>query len=353
MKVLLFSRYGSKGASSRVRNLQYIPYLESQGVSVEISPLFSNRYLECLYAGRKAWGEVLRGYLKRLVKLLGVGKYDLLIIEKELFPFLPAWGERVLSWLRIPYLVDYDDALFHRYDLNRHRVIRTLLRNKIDSVMRHASVVVVGNDYLGDRARGAGARDVVTIPTVVDDTKYRVGASKSCDGFVVGWIGTPKTSQYLMPLLPLFERLRHDHRIRFVAVGARAEDFPAGSLDVWDWSEESEIERIQQFDVGIMPLPDTPWERGKCGYKLIQYMACGKPVIASPVGINASLVENGVNGYLADTEQAWLLCLTMMLKMSGSQRVAMGRMGRQKVERSYSLRSQAPRLLEIIRHYAR
>ena len=353
MKVLLFSRYGTKGASSRVRYLQYIPYLESQGVSIEISPLFSNHYLECLYAGKKAWGEVLQGYLKRLVKLLGVGKYDLLIIEKELFPFLPALAERVLSWLGIPYLVDYDDALFHRYDLNRNLVIRKLLSNKIDSVMRHASVVVVGNDYLADRARRAGAKNVVTIPTVVDDTRYRVADSKPSGDLVVGWIGTPKTSKYLEPLIPLFEGLRQDQRIRIVAVGARAEDFPAGSLEVWEWSEESEIERIQQFDVGIMPLPDSPWERGKCGYKLIQYMACGKPVIASPVGVNASLVEHGINGYLADTDEAWLVCLTAMFKLSSSERESMGRMGRLKVEGDYSLRSQAPRLLELIHTYAR
>lgn len=203
MRVLLLSRYGDLGASSRVRYLQYLGDFQERGWTVEISPLFSNAYLEALYGGTGRFRETVVGYVGRLYALLRARKFDVLIIEKELFPFLPAWFERVLSGLGVPYVVDYDDALFHRYDLNRRAVVRAVLGRKIDAVMRHAALVIAGNEYLADRARAAGARSIEIIPTVVDTERYRPVAERVEGPLVVGWIGTPKTSYYLETLLPM------------------------------------------------------------------------------------------------------------------------------------------------------
>lgn len=347
MKVLLLSRYGAMGASSRVRFLQYLPYFKAQGVNVSVVPLFSDAYVRSLYEGGSRWREVVAGYMRRIWALLQVRRFDVVIIEKELFPFLPAFAERLLRVSGVPYVVDYDDALFHRYDLHSSKLVRGVLGRKIDSVMRHAAVVVAGNDYLAERARQAGARRVELIPTVVDTHRYQPRQAPPNETPVIGWIGTPKTSRYLQPLLPVFEALQARMRVRVVAVGARSEDFAGTPVETLPWSEESEVQSIQQFDIGIMPLPDSPWERGKCGYKLIQCMACGVPVVASPVGVNTVIVNSGKNGLLARDDE-WEEQLTTLLQDPELRR-SFGAQGRKDVENWYSLEVQAPRLLNAIR----
>lgn len=350
MKVLLLSRYGAMGASSRVRFLQYLPYFKAQGVNVSVVPLFSDAYVRALYEGGSRWREVVAGYMRRIGALLHVRRFDVVIIEKELFPFLPAFAERLLHVSGVPYVVDYDDALFHRYDLHSSKLVRGVLGRKIDAVMRHAAVVVAGNDYLAERARQAGARRVELIPTVVDTHRYQPRQAPPNETPVIGWIGTPNTSRYLQPLLPVFEALQARMRVRVVAVGARSEDFAGTPVETLPWSEETEVESIQQFDIGIMPLADSPWERGKCGYKLIQCMACGVPVVASPVGVNTVIVNPGKNGLLARDDE-WEEQLTTLLQDPELRR-SFGAEGRKDVENWYSLEVQAPRLLNAIREAA-
>jgi glycosyltransferase involved in cell wall biosynthesis len=353
VKVLLLSRYGPLGASSRVRYLQYLPYFREQGAEVEVVPLFSDAYLQALYAGGPRWREVLAGYVRRLAALARARRFDAVIVEKELFPFLPAGAERLLRALGVPYVADYDDALFHRYDRHSRALVRRLLGGKIDAVMRHAAVVVAGNEYLAARAREAGAARVEVIPTVVDTARYRPRAGAGNEVPVVGWIGTPRTSRYLQGLLPVFEALQQEVPVRFVAVGARQADFAGTPVEAWPWSEATEVASIQQFDIGIMPLEDSPWERGKCGYKLIQYMACGIPVVASPVGVNRTIVAPGENGLLADTPDEWGRALRNLLEADATSRQAMGREGRRRVEQGYSLQAQAPRFFQAVREVAR
>lgn len=351
MKVLLLSRYGSLGASSRVRFLQYREWLEEQGVILTVSPLFSNGYIEALYQGRMAVGTMAAGYLRRMLELSRAVRYDLVVLEKELLPFLPATAEWLLSRMRVPWLVDYDDAIFHRYDEHSNPLVRQLLGRKIDKVMRLATAVTVGNSYLGARAQKAGARQVVEIPTVVNVERYRPADTAHRAPLTVGWIGTPKTSHYLEPLLPVFTRLRDRFYVRFVAVGANAADFADTPVETWRWTEETEVASIQQFDIGIMPLPNTPWERGKCGYKLIQYMACGVAVVASPVGVNREIVKQDENGLLAGDGE-WEEALARLL-CDSSLRKHFGQRARINVESWYSAQVQRARLLAVMREAAR
>lgn len=347
MKILVLSRYAREGASSRVRYLQYLNAFKEHGFDVEVSPLFSNAYVRSVYSGKGRISEAVKGYAARLPAVLKTRKYDLLIIEKELFPFLPAWFEKYLYRNRIPYIADYDDALFHRYDLHRSRFVRMLFKNKIDTVMKYASTVITGNAYLAERAKAAGAQRVEIVPTVVDTRHYLPRKKKTEGPCVVGWIGTPGTSHYLAPLFETFAKLRQEFDVRFVAVGAREDDFSSTSIEVSSWYEATEVPSIQEFDIGIMPLADSPWERGKCGYKLIQCMACAKPVVASPVGVNAEIVEVGVNGYLAETPDDWARYLRLLLSDSDA-RSRMGAAGRAKVVKEFSLEAQAPRLIRAI-----
>jgi len=352
MKLLLLSRYGRLGASSRVRLLQYLPFLESKGWKVDVSPLFSDNYLQSLYSGQSRILQLIAGYLRRIMVLFHTRKYDLVWIEKEIFPFAPAFAERLLNKLGVRYVVDYDDAQFHRYDMHRSRLIRALLGRKIDVVMKHASMVVAGNEYLAERARSANAVRVEIVPTVVDLTRYTVAQQEGNHQLIVGWIGSLSTSHYLLTIASAIESLKKDFDVRFVAVGADEDTLKGMPIEVLPWSEETEVQSIQMFDVGIMPLLDTSWERGKCGYKLVQYMACGLPVVASPVGVNKQLVEHGVNGLLADNEHDWVQTLNRLLS-DPSLRRQMGINGLRRVETMYSLQAQASRIEGFIREASR
>ena len=348
--VLLLTKYARNGASSRYRSFQYLPYLEEAAFDCTVSPLFDESYLEHKYrAGRARLGDVVSAFLRRLRALLGAGKDDLVMIEYEVFPYLPALAERWLNWRGIPYVVDYDDALFHQYDHNARAWIRGLLGNKIARVMKGARLVTAGNNYLADYARRAGAEQVEIIPTVIDLERYPKSENRpENEVFTIGWIGSPSTAKYVEQIAPALAAVCVDGKARVRLIGSGEVDLPGVPYEVLPWLEADEVSQLQQLDVGIMPLPDSPWEQGKCGFKLIQYMACGLPVVASPVGVNAEIVEEGKSGYLATTHVEWVAALNRLLD-TREHSVAMGATGREKIESCYSLQVTAPRLVQILR----
>lgn len=352
MKILILSRYDRRGASSRLRTMQYIPYLSGAGFDVEVASLFDAEYLDEMYAGRRSIASMKRYYLNRLHQLRSSA--DLVWLEKEALPWIP-WPIEKFVWPKnIPVVSDYDDAIFHRYDQSRHGVVRTALGRKIDHVMRASKVVFAGNEYLAERARKAGAERVEIVPTVLDTKAYTPGQIENPDGCVrLGWVGTPETwssfaSQYADMLSDEASKLGAVCRI----VGAEAVSRSEEPFEFLPWSEETEVAAIKGMDIGLMPLPDTPWTRGKCGYKLIQYMACGLPVVASPVGVNTEIVEHGVNGFLAETQDEWRAAIRTLIN-NPELRVKMGREGRRKVEMGYSLQVQAPRIIKILQDITR
>lgn len=331
-----------------MRFAQYVPNLRESGIEVELAPLLRDDYLVRLYAGRPvAWGQILRDYAGRLFRLVKARSFDLLWIEKELFPELPAWFEKLLRMSGVRYVVDYDDAIFHNYDLSSSP-LRKMLSQKIDVVMRCASLVVCGNEYLAERARRAGAARVEILPTVVDLERYPLAGKHEARELVVGWVGSASTAKYLDIVVPSLVQLASERPVRLRVIGARYEA-PGLTVECRAWSEADEADQIREFDIGIMPLVDSPWERGKCGYKLIQYMACGIPVIASPVGVNRTIVEDGVNGFLAASPEEWGDALRT-LGGDAARRSAMGARGRQAVEQRYSLQVAAPRLAQYLAH---
>lgn len=346
MNLLALPRYQQLGPSSRVRFYQYYPALRKQGFVIQDAPFFSNDYVRRLYASQPArMGEVLFAYLRRLSTLLRARNFDLLWLEKEFLPWMPAWVESLLA--RQPYIVDYDDAVFHRYDLHPSGLIRRLLGRKIDGVMQNAALVVAGNEYLAKRALAAGAKRVEILASVVDADLYAPTPAR-VSGFTVGWIGSPITAPYLDVVRPALEVLTKGDQTRVSLIGAgNAIKWKNANVHSLPWREESEIQNIQKFDIGIMPLVDEPFERGKCGYKLIQYMACGLPVIASPVGVNRQIVEHGVTGFLVNNQDEWLQAL-LYLRDNPVRRREMGLAGRKKMEAEYSLQTAAPKLATLL-----
>ena len=342
MKVLLLTRYGRTGVTSRIRFLQYLPYLKNHGVDVHVAPFLGDDYVASLYKGKRSFKAIAAAYGRRVRQLLGAREYDLLWIEKELIPWIPAIPERLIG----SYVVDYDDAVFHNYDLHASGLVRLILGNKIRTVMSKARTVVVGNDYLAEYARQAGAADVQVIPTVVDLEHYPVPPVVHHSTFTIGWIGTPWTARYLPAIAPALKAMCSRENVRVLLIGSGETNLGI-PVEVRAWSEATEAQDIQEMDVGIMPIPDEPFERGKCGYKLLQYMACGLPVVASPVGANRTIIDEGTTGYLANTTMEWIQALER-LREDSAVRLKMGTEARIKVERRYSVEAQAPRILAVL-----
>lgn len=350
MKALLFSRYERKGASSRLRSLQHINGLAEEGIEVDVSPLLGDDYLKKSYSEKNiSWTAVLRRYLSRLRSIVSASKYDVLWIEKELYPWLPAAAERMISSLGIPYLVDYDDAVFHYYDQHSNPVVKALLGRKIDTVMKMAEIVTVGNKYLENRARIAGADDIRYRPTAIDFNRYKPGDCGGRSEFRIGWIGTPYTAKYLDQIASALRETDQKFPFKLVLIGAGNRSIKGVTTEHREWSEETEVGDVQSIDVGIMPLPNRPFERGKCGYKLLQYMACGKPVIASDVGVNGRIAEGC--GFTVSSKEGWVKALVTLYK-DPELRAELGQRARDKVEDKYGLNRWTPKLAAALKDAA-
>ncbi len=349
MRLACLTRYGSLGASSRVRFMQYFDPLSRVAeteLSIEQQALLDDVYLTRKYVGRAVLSTSLRCYAQRALSPTLRKPPDVWWVEKELWPYVPAMVERALLCRR-PYVLDLDDAIFHNYDLHPSRAVRNLFGRKIDRLMRGAALVTVGNEYLAARARSAGAPWVELLPTVIDLDRYptpnRVAAPTGAAVTTIGWIGSPATSHYLQQLARPLQHLARERRLRLLVVGGGDVRLPGVEIESVPWSPTSEVDSISRFDIGVMPLPDSPWERGKCGYKLIQYMACGVPVVASPVGVNRVIVSDGVNGFLATDESDWYDTLRR-LAVDTALSKRLGAAGRQRAESEYCVQVTAPRL---------
>ena len=346
LRVLFLTRYEDLGASSRVRALQFLPVLEKSGLACTVAPLLTNQYLRDKYAGQQALGfSLAKAYAARIATLLQATRFDVIWVEKELMPWMPGWVEAGLLKGR-RFVLDFDDAIFHNYDLHPNPLVRALYGGKIDRLMRHATLVVAGNRYLADRAERAGAPWVEQLPSVIDLSRYQT-ERVATETFTIGWIGSPGSERVLAAVRDVLAEVVKDPLVRLVLVGGSGQHLEGIRHETRPWHEETEVEEIQKFDVGIMPLPDEPWTRGKCGYKLIQYMGCARPVVASPVGVNTEIVREGINGFLADDQSAWMEAL-MALKTNPKRAARMGEQGREIVAERYSLQVAGPRMAELL-----
>jgi glycosyltransferase involved in cell wall biosynthesis len=340
--VLALTKYGRRGASSRLRFLQYISHLAERGIAVTPYPLLSNSYVENLFAGQRTNpAQIAAFFIRRINALLAARTYDVLWIEGEIFPRLPATAERLLGTLNIPYVLDLDDAIFHTYDRHPKPAFRKLLGRKIDAVFANAASVVVGNSYLAERAVAAGARRVEVIPTTVDDHAYGDAAERAArraDGskLVFGWIGSPGTARYLQTIEAELAELCRALPAETRLIGIKADHPPKPYVTNRPWTEETEVAELAACDIGLAPLSDGPWERGKCGLKAIQYMAMGMPALVANVGALPGIVLHGETGFVYGNGEEFT-AFARQLAADGDLRRRMGAAGRDRVAEHYSI----------------
>jgi glycosyltransferase involved in cell wall biosynthesis len=303
---LFFAKYNQRGASSRYRIYNYLDFYKNRGFIVDINYLFGdwhfNKSKFLIYFVRLS-----ASFLRRMLVVFNAKKYDLVYIEYELFPYFPAFIEKLFKVFKIKFIVDYDDAIFHTYNLSSNPLIKIFLEKKIDNLISSANFVITGSPYLTNYALQFTSR-LIEIPTSLDQDVYHSTKLNAVGGiFTIGWIGSHSTSVNVLDLIPVFRRINDtvDFQLNLIGFDIRFRSLFEGiKVNFIDWSSETEITEIHKFDVGIMPLKINPWNRGKCGFKLIQYMACSKPTISTPLETNLK-INRGGNNLFASSENDW------------------------------------------------
>ncbi len=336
----------------RYRIEQWAPLLRQEGIEVVFSPFLAPAASDILYQPghlvRKALATV-RGYGRRLAEVSRPSLPEVVYVHREAAFLGPAWLERLFAWRR-PLVLDFDDAIYLADTSAANAWVRVLKSpGKTAALCRLSSHVTVGNEVLAEFARNHTTR-VSVIPTTIDTDLYRPVTRSPNPRPVIGWTGSLTTLRYLLELAPTLIRLRAREDFELRVIGGQVE-IEGLAVTCLPWRAESEVADLLGMDVGLMPLSDDPWSRGKCALKALQYMALGIPPVVSPVGVNARLIRHGENGLLAASPEEWIASLTALLRDS-ALRERLGRAARQTVEQEFSARVQAPRVAQVLREVA-
>ena len=350
MRILFLTKYTWAGPSSRYRTYQYFPLFEAAGISCVASPFFNDTYLNIIY-GRK--GKIHLIYLlpfyffRRILMLFSINKYNLIVIEKELIPYFFPIFEKILFILKKKYFLDFDDAIFHNYDKSGSFLIKLLFKNKIPTIIKYAEGICAGNTYLADFAKNFNKK-VIEIPTSVDTNKYSVVKKYNSVKFTIGWIGSKSTSIYLENIIDLlidFAEKNKNIIIKLIGFYSTKNVNILPNIKIIEWNEISEIDELSTFDVGIMPLNNNYFEKGKCGFKLIQYMACSIPTISTPLQANVN-IDGGNGNLFASNEYEWYSCLEKIY-FQREKYFLIGMKNRKRVEENYSIKNNHLKYLEM------
>ena len=334
LRAVCFSPYPIQGPSVYHRIWAYRDDWIAHGIDLTLWPFMSDRF----YVRRRRFGwfatlekliRFIGATIKLLVRLPSVLRYDVVIIHRELFPIGPLILERILFWLNPNVIFDVDDAIWHPPSNPVHQRRLFWSKQRVPKLLAASRAVVAGSAYLAQFARRYNDR-VTIIPTPYDDLGER-GNSTDPRKPVVVWIGNLGNAEYLLTILPVLEKLAQSCGFTLRLIGGddvRHIRSAVVDIDYCRWRRDLEAKWLKESDIGIMPLADGEYERGKCAFKLVQYFSASLPVIASPVGMNCQVIRDGVNGFLASDDDQWYQTLRTLLN-DPAQRREVGQRGHQ------------------------
>lgn len=341
-----------RSPGQRFRFEQYTDFLESEGFTITYSFLLNawddrhfyqrgNYLLKCWIA--------LKCVIIRLFDVLRAWRYDYVIVYREAHFWGWAIFEKLLSMSRAAMIFDFDDAIWLNDTSESNKNLSWLKSSaKTAKIARLANVVTVGNSFLADYARQSN-RNVVIVPTAIDTDAYKYRGAVDSEPVMIGWIGSTTTLKHFQNAIPALTAIKQKYGncVNFKVIVDVDYEVPELGLKSTKWHKDTEVEELNKVDIGIMPLPDDRWSCGKCGFKGIQYMALGIATVMSPVGVNTDIIEHGVNGFLASTDNEWIDCLSQLIE-SVELRQRLGEAARKTIDEHYSVRSQQGNLLNAI-----
>jgi glycosyltransferase involved in cell wall biosynthesis len=354
-KILFITPNPIQSASERYRIYQFLPYLERAGFACTVLPFASRELFRAIQAELLVPKLLYTPfcYLRRMLDLAAISGYDAVVVHRGIFPFPWPTLEKMVIRRHTKVIFDFDDAIHigHR-DIaatKYPRIYKLKYGAKVNEILGRCAHVIAGNRTLGEHALQFNSQ-VSIVPTVVDVEQYAFQPPRTqSDLLTVGWVGSRSTSPYLLAIEPALRRLSEAHlgKIRFRLYGHPQRKLNLPNFESLPFSLASEIEDLRTMDIGIMPLPDNDWTRGKCAFKAIQYMALGIPTVTSPVGMAAELVQHNVNGFWAQTPEEWFEALNRLVTNIHTRR-RFAEEGRKTIETLYSLQAWGPRLAELL-----
>lgn len=355
MKILFLVPYPKGVApSQRFRFEQYLDIVGHRNWSYRYQSFFSLSDWQNLYTTGHLLRKIFtlaKGYAKRFFILFNMQGVPIVFIHRELAPFGPPFFEWVIAKvLRKKIIYDFDDAIWLT-DKQEGRVEKVLRwRSKVKPICRWSYRVSCGNEYLAAYAKKFNARVTVN-PTTIDTESVHDPAlfpnNPITDKVVIGWTGSHSTLKYLELIVPVIQKLQALFAtVDFLVIANQKPNLNLSRLTFIKWKKETEAADLSRIDIGVMPLPDDEWTRGKCGFKALQYMAMQIPCVASPVGVNTKIIDHGRNGFLATQEAEWFACLEQLIR-NPSLRQTLGKAGREKVTAHYSVASNTDRFLSL------
>lgn len=356
MKILFLIPYPlGQAPSQRFRFEQYFPMLREAGYILSVNSFLKDSQYIQFFQPKKSLSKIwfiITGFWNRLILLFKLGGIDFVFIHREASPI----GAPVFEWIiskicQKKIIYDFDDAIWLTDLKDENGLVRLVKwRQKVKTICRLSYKISCGNHYLQQYAKQFN-NQVFYNPTTLDcdyrhnPDLYKI--SKRLDQVVIGWTGSHSTLKYLIIIEPVLKKIQDQFPfVSFLIIADRPPPINLERLLFVKWNPQTEIEDLLNIDIGIMPLPDDEWAKGKCGFKVLQYLALKIPAVASPVGVNTSIIDHSINSYLASDNTDWFEYLSRLI-IDSNQRMNMGAAGRQKVIESYSVSSNTNNFLSL------
>lgn len=356
IKVLFLVPHPIQDAGSRYRIYQYLPTLERSGFRCDVRPFSTPELFGAIRNGGCLLAKILHTLFctaRRALDISRVKNYDLIFIHREVYPFFAPRAEQMVLRRHSKVVFALDDAVYVGHDrkaLKYSWLYRFKYGPGLNEVFSGSELVIAASSLLAEHVRQFTSR-VAVIPTVIDLERYPFSRpSEIVDRRItIGWYGSNSTSPYLQPIVPALRRLADEHpgRLRFSFYGDQRLALPLREAEVYPFRLETEVEDLRSMDIGIMPMPDTEWTRGKAGFKAIQYMALGIPAVVTPLGMSTELVRNEENGLHASSADEWFAQLDRLVRdLELRQRLAVA--ARKTIEEEYSLQRWGPEFVDCL-----
>jgi glycosyltransferase involved in cell wall biosynthesis len=355
MKKVLFIAMHRKvrSPSQRFRFEQYFEFLESNSIECELSYLISEKYDEVLYSSGNYIGKLLifiKSWIRRLKDVGRADDFNYIFIQREAFMTGSTYFEKKFAKSKAKLIFDFDDSIWLE-DKNEANSKLAFLKKpaKTAEIIHHCDTIVAGNNFLADYGRQYN-KNVVIIPTTIDTDLYQPRPVVDSSKIVIGWSGSFTTIKHFESAIEALTEIKtkYGEMVSFKVIGDAKYTYQPLGITGQQWQSKTEVEDLQEIDIGIMPLPNIDWARGKCGLKGLQYMGLAIPTIMSPVGVNKEIIEDGVNGFLAETPDEWIDKLSLLIE-SPELRMNLGNAGRETVVKHYSVNANKQKYLDLFR----
>lgn len=350
-KILFVCPYPfDEAPSQRFRFEQYLSILQKEGFQYQLAPFLNLKAWNIIYKSGNSFQKLFQitiSFIKRLFLLIQLHAYDFIFIHREATPVGPPFFEWVVRYIwRKKIIYDFDDAIWLE-DPNEKGSLKARLKwkSKVKKICNWSYKVSCGNEYLVQFARNF-SKQVVLNPTTIETNYHKELKNSKTTKISIGWTGTHSTLPYLKPLIPVLDKLSLEYDFELLVISNQKPDFAVSYMRFIQWVKSSEIEDLNQINIGVMPLSDDIWSQGKCGFKLLQYMAIKKPVVASPVGVNTKIINESQAGFLAETEKEWISAISKLLA-NPEHRNDLGNTGRSYIKDYYSVQSNKNTFLSL------